>query len=565
MISIYRWFIFLVTLFLFSCNQQLNQKVAFGGKKYGGTFTFFTSEKTDVFFPFYSPSVYNQRVLSQIFEPLVNLDEKGNVVPNLAKNLIISPDGKTITIQLRNDVYFHENDLFSGDLKMTAEDVKFSLSFACSGNKWNSFGGLLRDKIVGGKSYYKKSSRQVPENGVSGIKVINDTTLELVLTDNYSDFQKLLTHPSLVVFSKQTFLHYKNQIIHYPIGTGPFVFKSSNKQQIVLTRNPQYWKKDKFGNQLPFLEEVRILNSESLRNEYLSFSNKKADVLFQLPVDELNYTFGSLKEAQKGKNLLHRVVVKKGTTINYFAFDCTSYPFNNELVRKAFLFAIDRKKICLDAMNGEGNYAINGFVPRNNYYKPNNVELLKFDPTTAQKLMVEAGYDSNNPFPKLTLYINAQKGGATDKWSKEIIKQLKENIGVELEIKYCTLDQKHKAILSRKAKVWKSAWIPDYPDAEAYFRVFYGNKSGVSNEENNYNNFNDKTFDSIYFRAERTMGYVKRNKLHNELDKILIEKGAIVPIFSEDLFVIVNLRVRDFQIRNSGLIDFSKIYIKEVF
>jgi hypothetical protein len=61
------------------------------------------------------------------------------------------------------------------------------------------------------------------------------------------------------------------------------------------------------------------------------------------------------------------------------------------------------------------------------------------------------------------------------------------------------------------------------------------------------------------------MGYVKRNKLHNELDKILIEKGAIVPIFSEDLFVIVNLRVRDFQIRNSGLIDFSKIYIKEVF
>ena len=136
MISIYRWFLFLVALFLFSCNEQLNQKVAFGGKKYGGTFTFFTSEKTDVFFPFYSPSVYNQRVLSQIFEPLVNLDEKGNVVPNLAKNLITSPDGKTITIQLRNDVYFHENDLFSGDLKMTAEDVKFSLSFACSGNQW---------------------------------------------------------------------------------------------------------------------------------------------------------------------------------------------------------------------------------------------------------------------------------------------------------------------------------------------------------------------------------------------------------------------------------------------
>jgi ABC-type transport system substrate-binding protein len=64
--------------------------------------------------------------------------------------------------------------------------------------------------------------------------------------------------------------------------------------------------------------------------------------------------------------------------------------------------------------------------------------------------------------------------------------------------------------------------------------------------------------------VERTKEPKKRLELQNKLDSILIESGAMVPIFSEDLFVIVNLRVRDFQINDSGIIDFSRIYIKEV-
>jgi peptide/nickel transport system substrate-binding protein len=216
-------------------------------------------------------------------------------------------------------------------------------------------------------------------------------------------------------------------------------------------------------------------------------------------------------------------------------------------------------------MNGEGNYAINGFVPKSNYYQPNDSDLLKYDRLSAIKLMREAGFDLQNPFPRLTLFINAQKGGLSDKWSKEIVKQLKENINVDLDLKYCSLDQKHKAILTRKAKIWKSAWFPDYPDAEAYFRVFYGNKTAIASEESNYNNFNNLFFDSIYIQAGRTKNMKKRRKLQNMLDQILIENAAVVPIFSEDLFVIVNLRVRDFQINNSGIIDFSRIYIKEVF
>ncbi len=565
MISKLAFFLFGFSIILSSCKENLEDKVAFGGKKYGGVFTFFTPEKMEVFFPLYTTTVYNQRILSQLFEPLFILDEKGKIVPNLAKGITLKNGGKTVIIRLRNDVYFHEDESFSKDSKMTAEDVQFSLSFACSGNKWNSFGSLLRDKIAGGQDYYKNTINRVLEDGVSGIKVINNTTIELSLTENYPCFQKLLTHPSLVVFSKKAFLNYKKDIIYHPIGTGPFKLKSSDKNQIILQRNPAYWKKDNFGNQLPFLAELRVLNTIGIRSEYLSFSKQEADILFQLPVDELNYSFGSLKDAQKGKNLLHRVIVKKGTKINYLSFDCTSYPFNNELVRKAFSLAIDRKRICLDAMNGEGNYLINGLIPKNDYYEPNQEGLLNYNPSLAKKLMREAGYSLTNRFPRLTLYINAQKGGITDKWSKEIVKQLKENIDVEFDIKYCSLSQKHKAILSRKAKIWKSAWVPDFPDADAYLNQFYGNKKQIAQVENNYNRFYSSAFDSIYIKAQLEGNFTEKLRLQRKCDKILMEKAAVVPLFSEDLFVVVNLKVRDFNINTSGLIDFSKIYIKEVF
>lgn len=558
-------FLFGIVILLFSCKEKLEDKVALGGKKYGGVFSYFTPEKTDVFFPLYSPTVYNQRILTQIFEPLFILDEKGTIVPNLAKGIETSKNGKIITIQLRDDIYFHENACFSGDQKMTAEDVKFSLDFACSGNRWNSMGGLLRDKIIGGKDYYRKTLNNKLSKGVEGIKIINDATICIELTNVFSDFKKILAHPCISVFSQKAFAYYKSEFIKNPVGTGPFTLGSCTKTKVVLERNPAYWKKDNFGNQLPFLKEIHIKNGKGLKAEYKAFSKKETDIIFELPVNQLDYTFGSLAEAQKGKNLLHRVIVKKGSKINYLSFDCSSYPFNNLNVRKAFSLAIDRKKICLDAMNGEGDFSINGFIPRNSYYEPNEMELLKYDPIMARKLLVSEGFNEKDKFPKLTVYINAQKGGLTDNWSREIVSQIRQNLGVELEIKYCSLAEKYRAILSKKVKIWKSGWVPDYPDADAYLSQFYGNVIKKPKKENAYNTFNSLIFDSLYEHSQFEKDIIERKRLQKKCDKILVEQAAVVPLFSEDLFVVVNLSVRDFYINTSGIINFSSIYIKEVF
>lgn len=556
----------LLIFIAFSCSSPLEKKKAFGGKLYGGEFTYYSQERTNLFFPFYATSGYDQRILSQIFEPLFKTNEQGLLLNHLAKDYDEIADGKKIRITLRNGVYFQQDVCFDGvDNKLTAEDVKFSLDFACSGNKRNSLSKIFKNKIVGAEEFNEKTKNKFDPTGVSGIRVINDSVVEVLLKMKYSNFQMLLAHPSLTILSKKAYDFYGPAIVNHPIGTGAFQLKSSTKLRTQLARNPNYWQKDEFGNQLPFLEKINIVYTNSIKEEYHSFSKGKADIIFELPVEELATAFGTLTDAQNGKNLLHRFVLRKGVKINYISFDCSSYPFNNSTVRKAICLAIDRRKICLEDLNGEGNYNLHGFVPESNYYKPASDNLVPFDPIQARELLKKAGFDQKNKFPKMRFYLNARKGSIDDKWAKAVAKQLKENLAIELDLVYCSLNKKHQAIASKEAKIWKSTWMPDYPDADSYLSIFYGNKTNRANEGSNFNNFNSALFDNLYKKSEQATTGQERKKIQHQLDKILIDEAAVVPVFSDDLYVIVNLRVRNFNINNTGIIDFSRIYIKEVF
>ena len=562
-----KYFYFFLLFCSIGCNsEKIEDKKALGNKKYGGVFTFLSAERTTIFFPLSVTSVYDQRILTQIFEPLFKINNKGAIVNHLAKSYKEKLNGRVIRITIRKNVTFHSDACFSGSGKdLTAGDVKFSLDFACSGNKLNTMGDVFKDKIVGAEDYYLKSNKKYDGKGVSGIKVLNDSTIQISLKDDFVNFKKLLAHPSIAIFSKKAYEFYQEDLVHHPIGTGPFQLRTYTNSKLVLERNPNYWKADCFGNKLPFLREINVLYSKNINEEYNSFSKKRADIIFELPIEILDNAFGTLSDAQNGKNLLHRVVLIKGAKINYLSFDCSSLPFNDYRVRKAFSMAIDRKKICLDVLNGEGNYAITGVIPKSSYYIPPEKTELKFDPIEARRLMAEAGYNEISKFPQLTFFINTQKGSQVDKWTKAIIHQLKQNLGVKLRIKYGTLSEKYKAIENNNTKIWKSSWVPDYPDAEAYLRIFYGNKSKKSNASNHYNNFNNSLFDYNFKLSQLSQNDERRLELQRTCDEILLKEAAVAPIFSEDLFVIVNLRVRDFNINRSGIIDFSKIYIKEVY
>jgi peptide/nickel transport system substrate-binding protein len=536
-------------------------KVALGNKVYGGVFTYYSSEKQNCYFPLSSNSINEQRVLSQIFEPLLIIDAKNKIIGNLAENFTVSQDYKTIQLKIRSAVYFHADPCFGGSTnKMTVEDVKFSLEFACSASPLNKLSHFLKDKIVGAEAFYKLSRISFPKSGVSGITIIDENTIEIKLTNSYTSFLNILTHPNLTVFSKRAYDYYGVEIVKHAVGTGCFFLGEATENGVSLLRNNNYWKKDEFGKQLPFLDEIKVVYSKNEHEQYIAFGHKKADILFELPLENLDDAFGSLSSAKNGGNLLHKIIYKKGSKINYLAFDCQSFPFNNEKVRRAFSFAIDKKFICDEVLNGDGRPAEFGFVPECNFYTPNKSERVEYNPELAKKLFYESGFTTNNPFPKLDLFVSSAKGSLVDKWCRALVKQLNTILDIELRVVNCNLKEKNNFIASKQAKIWRTGWAADYADADSFLELFCTqNKS-----ENNQTRFYNKEYDRLFLASQITTSQEERNKLQQKIDKLIIKTPIVIPIFSEDIFVVINLRVRDFEFNELGLIDFSKIYLKEI-
>jgi len=562
-------FVLIISALLYiisSCGPEEKPKlVAIGGKMYGGEFKFMSSEKVDNLFPISSVDIYSQRLNSQIYESLLKLDiETMKVVPSVAESYKVSDDAKTFTFKLRKGVYFHEDDCFNGKAReVTAEDVKFTLEVACSGLKINKMSYLLINRIEGAKEFYNKSGASLPKNGVSGIQVVDSRTLKIKLKEPFIGFDKIMTHSNLGIFPKEAFEKYGKEIKKHPVGTGPFMLEKMDGNGITLKRNDNYWRKDELGNQLPFLDKVVMTYAKDKKSELLAFRNKQIDLVLEIPVEDINDILGSLQDAQAGKNVKHRVESVSSMSVNYVAFACESEEFKNADVRRAFNLAIDRHELVDKWLLGEGWASENGFVPSMENFPSETVKGHKYDVTRAQQLLTKAGYPKGKGFPVLEFYVNAIEGSAPHKMCLGIATQIKKNLNIDLKIKLCTIEQREKAIASGKAKIWRSGWIADYPDAENFLSLFYSGNIKANSAEVNAFKFRNSAYDATFEKALRELDEDKRNVLLAKCDQLIIDEAAVMPIMTDDFMVMINARVRDFKTNSMENLDFSVIFIKE--
>jgi oligopeptide transport system substrate-binding protein len=562
--------LFSFSILLNSCgddNSDTSNLKAVGGKIYGGEFSFMSPEKIESLLPISVSNIYSNRILSQIYEPLLRIDMSTmQVIPSLAESFKVSEDAKVFTLKLREGIMFHEDDCFSNDDDriLTAEDVKFSLDLACSGLKHNEISYLLVDKILGAAEYNKASENQLPDTGVKGIKVIDARTIQITLDEPFVGFDKILTHNSLGIMSKKAYLKYGEKLNTHPVGTGAFVLEEMNAEKIILARNADYWRKDEFGNQLPFLNKVVMTYSKDKRSELTAFNDRKIDIVLEIPVEEIQYVFGTLEDAQNGKNVKHKVETETSMKMTYMAFAFESKEFSDERVRKAFNLAVDGQSIIDEYLEGEGYAAEHGFVPPMDNYPYKKVKGYTFNPELARSLLAEAGYKDGSSFPKLEVYVNTKEGSSIHKMMKGVVANIKANLNVDLKIKLCTIQQRNEAITKGTAKLWKGGWIADYPDAENFLTLFYG-KNISDNEMSEVNDFKfrNERFDVNFEKALKELNKEKRNDLLNECDQITIDHAAVLPILTDDFIVMVNVRVRDFKTNAIQALDFSNIYIKD--
>lgn len=554
------YFILLSFVIIYGCSEDkpTARKNAKGEKRYGGVITYESPEMVHQFFPLSCLSMYEQRAISPIFETLIQFNEETNELSgNLISSYTISKDLKTIDLNVNKGIYFHDDICFGGTAEeLTATDVKFTLDFACTPHKLNQQSELLLTKIEGAKAFYDGFEENISK-GVSGIKILSRYSLRIKLMNPSPNFLKVLTHQSMSVFSKKAYNYYKEKIKAHPIGTGPFKLFSSNEKERVYIRNDNYWRNDRYGNQLPFVDKIMVKQQKE-NKAFSSFTTQKTDLLLSVPANEINSLFGTLDEAKSGKNILHKLQYRKGLKMNYIGFDCGSSPFNDIHIRKAVFHAINRENICSSFLFGESNPALNGILPQGVYFQPNNSSDRTYNLQLAKYHLRKGNYRGDS----VVFFANVEEGSSEKAWCTYLVKDLKTKLGLKIKLITGTYNEKLNSIQSGETKMWLGAYVPDYPDAESFLSPYSSNNFG--NSVRSFGKYKSDEFDAAFEKSAIEVDDKLRNDLFNECISVMNKEAPVVPVYFENLLVVYNLNLRDANMNSFGIIDFSKAYIKPI-
>lgn len=559
---------FSALLLLFGCTpnqEELSAKKAIGGATYGGEFRFMSPEKVGSLIPIQAVDIYTQRITSQIFEQLVALDPTGQKIePCLSTAHTVSNDGLVYTFQIRKGVFFHPDECFQHETReLDANDIKFTLDLACSGLAINEVSWLLIDRIKGAKTFFTQSKNSLPKKGVSGIKVINKNTLEITLNEPLASFEKILSYSGFGVFPIEAYDYYGKDLGRHPVGTGPFILDKHTDQAIRLTRNNNYWKKDQFGNELPFLGSVLMTYAANKRSELIAFRSGKIDLVLEIPADEVKNVLGSLSEAQAGKNIKHKVDAQASYSLAFLGFQHKHPILKDKRVRKAINLAIDRGSIVNNELQGDGYPIENGIIPSALQPAAYKVKGYKTAVPLAQQLLKEAGYENGENFPVLSIIVNDKKGSDKHKLVAAIVKQLKRNLNIQLKIKLVDLATRNQLVENGTAAIWLSGWVADYPDGENFMGLFVGNTHQQKSKFVNPFNYYNPDFNNYFVQANGEKTNNKHAYYLQKCDQLLIDDAVIVPLISDDFITLTNLRVRKFITSPLEVIQLKTVYIKE--
>lgn len=539
-----------------------------GGKYYGGTLKYNEEEYFKSLYPLNVTEVTAHRIVEQIYEGLVNFNQETlEIEPKLAKSWDVSPDGTLYTFHLRTDVYFQDDSCFKDGIgrKFNAHDVKYCFDRLCYSNPADNQGFWIFKDVVKGANEYNEATAQklLPEGGVEGVKVINDSTVTVEL---YSPFSVFLSRLGLIfakIYPKEAVDYYGSNLRIKTVGTGPFRLKLLRENEVAfLTRNEKYWGKDEDGNQLPYLDHVKITFIKEKRAELLSFKQGKLDFLYRFPldmVDEILLPDGTLKDEYSQYQLQSKPVM----ALQYYGFLTIHEIFKDKRIRQAFCYALDREKLCTYTLRNSGFPGKYGMVPPGTgIYDATQVQGYNYDPDKARNLLAQAGYPNGKGFPTIQLQLNSG-GGRNAQVAEAIQKMLNDVLNVKIELLTIPWAQHTEAVESAKAPFFRMGWVADYPEAENFLNLFLSKYVPADINEKTYINsyrYVNKEFDRILEQALRTVDPEERNRLYAQADQIVVNDAPVMPLFYDLDHRLLQPNLHDFHQNAMEYRDYAIIY-----
>lgn len=440
-----------------------------------------------------------REVLFNIFEGLVKPNSDGEMIPAVAEKYTLSEDGTTYTFTLREGVKFHNGQT------VTAEDVVYSI------NRCAAVPEGQEKPLVAAFS------------AVKSVEALDEKTVAVTIAQRDLEFISYMTAAIIPA-------DYENQDTA-PVGTGPFKFVSRTPQQdFVMERFEDYW------GAPAWLDKVTYKVCENADALVMNLNGGSIDLCAHLTsaqASQLNQNFQVLEGTM---NLVQAIYLNN-----------QAKPFDNQLVRQALCYAIDRQGIMDMVADGHGTAVGSSIYPAfAKYFLPELVDKYPHDVAKAKELLAQAGYPDG-----FDMTISVPNNYQPHMDTAEVVAEQLREAGINVTIQ----------------PVEWSTWLDTIYNGRQFQATVVGVDAAnmtaramlerfTSDYGKNFINYNNPAYDALFQQAINAQDEATQTDLYKQMETMLADTAANVYI--QDLCDLVAMR------QDLGGLKFYPIYVLDL-
>lgn len=440
-----------------------------------------------------------REVLFNIFEGLVKPNSDGEMIPAVAEKYELSEDGTTYTFTLREGVKFHNGQT------VTAEDVVYSI------NRCAAVPEGQEKPLVAAFS------------AVKSVEALDEKTVAVTIAQRDLEFISYMTAAIIPA-------DYENQDTA-PVGTGPFRFVSRTPQQdFVMERFEDYW------GAPAWLDKVTYKICENADALVMNLNGGSIDLCAHLTSAQASQLNQSFQVLEGTMNLVQAIYLNN-----------QAKPFDNQMVRQALCYAIDRQGIMDMVADGHGTAVGSSIYPAfTKYFLPELVDKYPHDVAKAKELLAQAGYPDG-----FDMTISVPNNYQPHMDTAEVVAEQLREAGINVTIQ----------------PVEWSTWLDTIYNGRQFQATVVGVDAAnmtaramlerfTSDYGKNFINYNNPAYDALFQQAINAQDEATQTDLYKQMETMLADTAANVYI--QDLCDLVAMR------QDLGGLKFYPIYVLDL-
>ncbi len=464
------------------------------------------AEDPDILDPTLARTYVGRIVFASLCDKLFDIDEKLNIVPQLALSHETSADGKEVAIKLRPNVKFHNGEPFD------AEAAKFSLE------RHLTFPGSFRKPELAALDH---------------VDVVDPLTIKLVLKSPYSPLVAQLTDRAGMMVSPKAAEEAGDKFGLHPVCAGPYKFVERVQQdRIVVERFKDYWNKDNV-----FIDRVVYLPIVDSTVRLANLKSGGLDLMERLLATDI-----------KDVRADPRLKLSSALWLGYQGIDInignekTKGPLSQSArVRQALDLSIDREAINQVVYNGE-------FTPGNQWINPEHPFYQKAFPVRprdlakAKALLKEAGITG-----RISVDFMVPKETEREVVA-QVIQSMAAEAGFDLKIR---VTEFATALKEAEAGAYQ-ALLLDWsgridPDGNSY--IFHKSKA-----PQNYSAYSNPDVDKALDDARLVSDFAARKAIYEKMTRQILEDEPIIYLYHRNVLIAHTAKLEGYKQMPDGLV-----------